>query len=280
MFCMKLIKWSALGLVGATAATFFLFGEHSGSYLSTMTTSVRDSIRGKIPMDFELKRAERLVADIEPQIQTCKRDVARAEVELTELDAEIETIDGVVTRDERKLKAGRDVLVGSTGTAVYELAGRQYDRTRVELDMMRTLEAHRANVNILKSKRSLRTRQAQAVEAARLRLDAVRAQKSRLEDQIASLKIQKKQLDAMAASSTRFDLDDSALSKAKEVLTRVKKELDVAQRVIEDDVFHAEGIVVSVPEGVNVVQEIEAFFAESTPAPTKPEGGLRVVEVK
>lgn len=280
MFCMKLIKWSALGLAGAAAATFFVFGEHTGSYISTMTSSVRDNVRGKIPMNFELKRAERLVADIEPQIQTCKRDVARAEVELTELDAEIEAIGETVVRDERKLKAGRDVLVSATGSAVYELAGRQYDKTRVELDMMRTLEAHRANLNIFKSKKALRTRQAEAVEAARTRLDAVRAQKSRLEDQIASLKVQKQQLDAMAASSTRFDLDDSALSKAKEVLARVKKELDIAQKVIEDDIFHADGIAVAMPEGVNVVQEIEAFFAETEQAPAKASTGLHIVEIK
>jgi chromosome segregation ATPase len=278
---MKLIKWSALGLAGTAAAAFFLFGEHTTSYIGTMASSVRENVRGKIPVEFELKRAERLVADIEPQIDGCKRDVARAEVELTELDHEIENIDATVGRDERKLKAGREVLASASGDAVYELAGRHYDRSRVELDMMRTLEAHRANVNILKSKKALRSRQAQAVEAARARLDAVRAQKTRLEDQIASLKIQKRQLDAMSATSHRFDLDDSALSKAKELLTRVKKELDVAQRVIEDDLYHAEGIAFAVPEGVNVVKEIDEFFAEASGAPAAPKPPmLEVVEVK
>jgi hypothetical protein len=42
------------------------------------------------------------------------------------------------------------------------------------------------------------------------------------------LKTQKAQLDALAAGSKRFDLDDSNLSKAKEVLAEVKKRLDVA----------------------------------------------------
>jgi hypothetical protein len=119
---------------------------------------------------------------------------------------------------------------------------------------------HKNNVTILRSKKALRDRQTQAVEAARARLDTVRAQKTRLEDQIASLKIQKQQLDATAAASQRFDLDDSALSRAKEVLARVKKELDIAQRVIEHDLYHAQGIATELPAGLDVVKEIDEFF--------------------
>lgn len=266
MVCFKLIKWAALGLAGTAAATFFVFGDHTTSYLGTVASSVRESVRGRIPVDFEIKRAERLVGEIDPQIEGCRRDVARAEVELSELDQQIEELGQAVGRDERKLKAGREVLSGGTAAEpVYELAGRRYNRQRVELDLVRTLEVHKNNVTILRSKKALRERQTQAVEAARTRLDTVRAQKSRLEDQIASLKIQKQQLDATSAASQRFDLDDSALSKAKEVLARVKKELDIAQRVIEDDLYHAQGIAMELPEGVDVVKEIDEFFG-ATPS--------------
>ncbi len=275
MVCFKLIKWTALGLAGSAAAAFFVFGEHTGSYLGTVASSVRESVRGKIPVDFELKRAERLVSEIEPQIENCRRDVARAEVELADLEQQIEDLGGAVGRDERKLKAGREVLSSSTTVQpVYELAGKRYDRQRVELDLARTLEVHRNNVTILRSKKALRDRQTQAVDAARSRLDAVRSQKSRLEDQIASLKIQKQQLDAMAATSSRFDLDDSALSRAKEVLGRVKKELDIAQRVIEDDLYHAQGITVELPAGLDVVKEIDNFFAEGDS--TTPSGPAKL----
>lgn len=271
MVCFKLIKWAALGLAGTAAAAFFVFGDHTSSYLGTVASSVRESVRGKIPVEFELKRAERLVAEIDPQIESCRRDVARAEVELADLDQDIEQLGQAVEQDERKLKAGREVL--SNGTAaqpVYTLAGKHYNRQRVELDLVRTLEVYKNNVTILRSKKALREKQTQAVEAARTRLDAVRAQKSRLEDQIASLKIQKQQLDATAAASRRFDLDDSALSKAKEVLSRVKKELDIAQRVIEDDLYHTQGIVMELPVDVDVVKEIDEALAEVPAAAVAP----------
>jgi chromosome segregation ATPase len=219
-----LIKWTALGLAGTAAAGYFVFGEHTTSYLGTMASSVRESVRGKIPVDFELKRAERLVDEIEPQIESCRRDVARAEVELADLDQQIEEMTHAVGRDERKLKAGREVLSSSATTQpVYELAGKRYDRQRVELDLVRTLEVHKNNVTILRSKRALRDRQTQAVDAARSRLDAVRSQKSRLEDQIASLKIQKQQLDAMRRR--RIDSISTTLRSA-----RRRKSLDGSRR--------------------------------------------------
>jgi chromosome segregation ATPase len=262
--CFKLIKWTALGLVGAVGGGYLVFGDHAVSYLGTAASSVRESVRGKIPVEFELKRAERLVAEIEPQIDTCKRDVARAEVELVDLDQQIEELGGVVTRQERKLRAGREVLASEQSTASYEAGTRLSDLSRVEMDLSRTLEAHRGNVALLRGKTALRDRQAQAVEAARSRLDSVRNQKGRLEDQIASLKVQKRELDAMTASSHRFDLDDSALSKAKEVLSRVKTELDIAQKVVEDDLFHAGRGNGPVPTAAEIVKEIDQFFAEGS----------------
>ncbi|HLU37958.1 MAG TPA: hypothetical protein VK081_01145 [Planctomycetota bacterium] len=272
MVCFKLIKWTALGLAGTAAAAYFVFGEHTASYVGTMASSVRDTVRGKIPVEFEIKRAESMVRDIEPQIEACRRDVARAEVELAELEQQIEELTRAVTRDERKLKAGREVLAGGTNAEpVYELAGRRYDRHRVEVDLARTLEVHKNNVTILRSKTALRDRQAQAVDAARARLEAVRTQKNRLEDQIATLKIQKQTIDAMAASSShRFDFDTSALSKAKEVISKVKKELDIAQRIIEEDLFQAQGAITEVPAGMDVVKEIDAFFAEQSAAAVAP----------
>ncbi len=67
--CFKLIKWAAIGIVAVAGVGYFVFGEHLGSYAQTMTNSVRESVRGKIPIEFELKRASRLIRAIEPEIK-------------------------------------------------------------------------------------------------------------------------------------------------------------------------------------------------------------------
>ena len=69
-------------------------------------------------------------------------------------------------------------------------------------------------------------------------------------------------LEALAAQSKRFNLDDSALSQAKEVIATVKKRLDVAQRMLENDmVFQGEDPAEVAVEQRNVLKEINELFA-------------------
>lgn len=270
MFCKRLIKWTLIGGVGAAASGLFLFGDHAFSYLNTAADSIREEVSDQIPLEFELRRADALIREIEPQITEGKRQVAQAEVELSNLETEVARLENAVERGESKLR---------TVTAKYQGKGNQADAVRtagftpvkyagyrVELDLERTFEVYKNNMALLEGKRALIERQAKAVTAARLHLDAVRSEKAKLVDLIATLKTQKKQLDALAASSRQFELDDSALGRAKEVLAHVKKRLDVQQRLIEDDIYFESGGTHS-DEGRtanrDIVGEIREFFGDS-----------------
>ena len=278
----KLIKWSVIGTVVVGSLGYFMFGEHLGSYAETATNALRESVRGKIPIEFELKRAGRLIKEIEPEITECKRDVARAEVELEHLVTQVARLEKRVSRQEGKLKSGC-TLLGAATPASYELSGRHYSRRRIELDLERTFEAYKNNKALLKGKKMLIERQSTAVEAARGKLDAVRAEKVRLDHTIATLKAQSRQVEALAASSQRFDLDDTALSKAKEVLAKVKMRLDVAQKMIEDDIYFTEGIQPDMTPNRDIVKEISQHFSEPVAADGKKlteRGSVRGVETR
>jgi hypothetical protein len=259
---LKLVKWTLIGVVTASAAGWFVFGDGLFSYFTTIAGSVRDSVRGQVPVEFELKRAERLIRDIEPQILGCKRDVAQAEVNLDNLRNDVERLEKSVGTSEQKLKHGAAWLTAETKPDI-RLAGRPMSRQRVELDLERTLQNHRNNTELLRGKRALIQHQEIALAAAREKLDAVRSEKARLEDLIATMKTQKAQIDALAAGSIRFDLDDSALSKAKELLAEVKNRLDVAQKMIADDMYFGAGIETTPAAVVDVVGQIERYFAEN-----------------
>ena len=81
------------------------------------------------------------------------------------------------------------------------------------------------------------------------------------------------QVDALVASNRRFDLDDSNLGRATEVLTKVKKRLDVTQKMIEEDLFYAEGISEDNAPKRDILKEISMQFAddanEANAAPKK-----------
>ena len=55
---LKLIKWTLIGVTTFGAAGYFVFGDHFGSYFSTISDSVRQSVRDRIPVHVEIKRAE------------------------------------------------------------------------------------------------------------------------------------------------------------------------------------------------------------------------------
>jgi len=265
MFC-KAFKMLFLtgAVLGGTG--FLLFGTNLGSYLGTMASSVKESVVGAIPVDFEIKRAEGLIQKIDPQIDNCRRDVARAQVELEELNTSVGKLEEVTAGEEKKLKSGARLL-SSEGAPEYVLASDTQTRRRYEHELQRTMDSYRNNTAILKTKRALIERQTQAVTVANQRLAAVRAEKENLIDQVRVLKTQQHWIQTMAANQKRFDLDDSALSQAREALTQVQKRLDVAQKMLENDMIaESDDPVAKSEPGRDVVKEIREHFG----APTAP----------
>ena len=257
----KTLQWMLLSGAVLGGAGFLFFGTAFPSYLGTMAGSVRESVAGQIPIDLELRRAENLIRQIDPQIDHCKRDLANAEVELDRLQESVTGLEKVVDGEEKKLKVGARLLSGDGSNEVV-LASDVGARRRVTIDLQRTKDSYVNNVAILKAKRSLIERQTKAVDAAKQKLLAVRTEREALEDQVRALKTQQQQVEAMAATSQRFDLDSTALSQAKEVISTVKKRLDVAQRMLENDmVFQGDDPLGATAEPRNVVREIEELFA-------------------
>lgn len=256
----KTFKMLLIGSVVLGGAGFLFLGTDFPSYVSTAASSVRESVTGSIPVEIELKRAEGLIRQIDPQIQTCKRDLAQAEVALEDLQESVAHLEEVVTAEEKKLKVGAALLRDGDETGI-RLASDWGARRRVSADLARTKDSFVNNMAILKTKRALIERQTRAVEAAQERLAAVRYERAALEDQVQALKTQQLHVEAMAASSDRFDLDSTALSQAKEVIANVRKRLDVAQRMLENDLaFEGDPIDSDITER-DVVQEIDELFS-------------------
>lgn len=269
---LKPVKWMILTGAAVGGAGLLLFGTDFGSYLGTMASSVRESVQKQIPVDLEIKRAEKLICAIDPQIQSCKLDVARAEVELDRLHESVATLEQKVASEEKKLKGGAMLLSGDGATS-YQLASDHLGRRRVELDLQRTLDSYRTNQEILKTKRTLIQRQSEAVAVANQRLEAVRAEKENLEDQVRKLKTQQQWIETMAASSKHsFQLDASALSQAKAALEKVQERLDVTQKMLEKDmVFYGDEQLGSGQPSRDVLREIHETLGAAPPAPNMVE---------
>jgi len=271
----KTIK--TLFLTGAVlgGTGFLMFGTDLGSYLGTMAASVKEGVEDQIPIDFELRRAEGLIREIDPQIRNCKRDLARAEVDLEELQGSVRALDKVVIDEERQLKRGASLLTGEAVNASnvsFVLADDRGTRRRVERNLQRTMDSYHNNMAILQTKRALIERQTEAVEVAKQRLMSVRAEKENLADQVQALRTQKQMIETLAAGQQRFHLDDSALSQAKEALNKVKKRLDIAQKMLENEVlWHGDPAIAEDTDPTrDVVKEIHEHFGGSATGASTP----------
>ena len=255
----KTLKMLLIGGVALGGAGFLFLGTDFPGYLGSVASSVRERVADQIPVELELRRAEDLIRQIDPQIQSCKRDLARAEVELEDLQSSVVHLEEVVAAEAKKLRVGANLLREARDHGVHLASDFSAER-RVSADLGRTKDSYVNNVAILDTKRALIERQTRAVGAAKDRLAAVRYERAALEDQVRALKTQRMQVEALAATSDRFDFDSTALSEAKEVIAGVRKRLDVAQRMLENDMAFA-GEPVDVPLAArDVLGEIDELF--------------------
>ncbi|HHI79846.1 MAG TPA: hypothetical protein ENK02_07675 [Planctomycetes bacterium] len=252
---------------------YLTFGTSMGSYAKTAFGDLRGKIKKAVPVDFELRRAHGLIREIDPEINSARRDVARAEVELENLEEEIRNLKTAITEGEAKIGRqrkflaqlprmnGDSVLTVNISSAGVQLTSKAPLAQRVRRDLARTFDLYRNQKELLRSKLTLVSRQRRVLEAARSKLDSVRAERAKLEDMISSLEAKKKQLDAMAAAAKRFDLDTSALGEARKVLADIRKRLDVTKKIIEEDMFLVTGTP-SEEDGPqrDILEEVDRYF--------------------
>jgi predicted nucleic acid-binding Zn-ribbon protein len=218
----------------------------------------------------EIRRAEGLIRQIDPQIETCKRDLARAEVDLEELAESVARLEKTVASDERRLRAGVERLKAEPKVVALASSSSGDAMRRTQAGLERAKDSYVNDAAMLKTRRALVERQTKAVVAARERLEAVRLERAALDDQLHMLRTQRLHLEALAAASHRCEIDDSALGRAKEALTGIKKRLDVAQRVLENDLaFHGEPAAAPTASR-DIVREIDELFAGEANAAAAP----------
>jgi DNA repair exonuclease SbcCD ATPase subunit len=263
----KFIKLTLLSAVVIGAGSYFVFGKNAFSYAETAFNDIKGSVKSNVPIDFELRRARNLIEKIDPEIQDARRDVARAEVEFETLQGDIRRLDDAIAKNETKVHRLRGFLEDSSSGAVPASFGtRQLPPVGIiRSDLARTFDLYKNQIELRDSKKRLVERQAKVLEAARTKLHAVRTERQNVADLVEKLETRKRQLDAMAATARRFDIDTSALGEARELLSEIKKRLDVSQKMIQESVYYG----AELPEndlGRDVAAEVDQFFGQGQTA--------------
>jgi DNA repair exonuclease SbcCD ATPase subunit len=233
------------------------------SYFTTAINDVRTSVRGKVPLEFELKRARNLIRQIDPQVRESRRDVARSEVAMEHLKAEIQGLQAAVANGEVKVRRLRSAISGGQFTPASFRS--EFAEVKMRQDLIRSFDLMKSRARLLKSKETLYARQMQVLTAAREKLMAIRSEKQNLEDLVTNLDAQKRSNDAMAAAARNFTWDTSPLGKARKLLDSIETRLRVQQKLIQEDLYEVAGIPEQTDEvHRDILKEVDKFIDAGT----------------
>lgn len=213
-----------------------LLGPGFFSYLRTSAVSVRESVQGSVPIEFELRRAKEMIDQILPELQAQVRMIAQEEVEIAGLESEVSDSRNRLDREQRELAGIREQM--RTQLVSYREGERNMTRTQMTEQLARRFERYKSGQLALASKERLLEKRNESLNAALSTLDSMRHRKAELEHKVEALAAQARLLEASKLESG-LPVDGSELSSADQLLQQIETRLAVAERVLdhEQDLF-------------------------------------------
>jgi chromosome segregation ATPase len=267
MIC-KMIK---VGVVGTAAALLLggaVFGTDLGSYLRSSTRAVTSAVKDNVPVEFELRRARDMLDDIIPEMHANIRQIAEQEVEIASLKAEITDSDKALAEAKGKVAKVRDCLA-SPGSS-FSIGQVVYSRDELKDDLARRFERTKEAELALAGKRRLLSNREKSLQAAMQMFERTRTARADLESKISALESQYK-LVQMASVGSGVQVDHSKLAQTEKLISDIKKQLDVAERVLAHKAKFVDPIPVeSTVNEKDLLSEVDSYLA---PHPTQQAKG-------
>jgi predicted nucleic acid-binding Zn-ribbon protein len=248
-----------------------LFGTDAFSYLTTSAKKFRSEVKANIPLDFEVERARNMVAELIPDIQKNMHVIAQEEIEVEDLHDQI-------ARSEKNLNAERQkllVLRGDLGNVEgkFHYYARPASPKEVKTELARRFERFQTAEATLKAKKQMLEAREKSLVAAREKLSGMFAAKRDLEVQVQNLEARLKMLQA-AQTTSQFNFDDSQLSRCKKTIQELRKRLDVAERMLDQDGKLVDSLTDEPEVAEDIAEQIDRYFGATKDMPVNNRASL------
>ena len=249
----KILILSAVG-VGSTIA---LASTGAWSYMKCGIRTASDTVRDSVPIDWEIKRARQMIEDLKPEIARNLQVVAREEVGVQRLAAEIKTKETHLTKSRSDITRLKGDL--ESGSVKFVYAGRSYSQVQVKEDLsnrFKQFQVHEETTSKLNQVLSAREKN---LEAARRKLDGMLAAKKELEVEVENLQARVTMVE-VAQTTSPVSIDDSHLSSTRQLLDDIRTRIDVAERMSVSEGALEGTIQLDEPTSENLLEEIADYF--------------------
>ncbi len=254
---------------GATAVMLLLallFGSDATSYVTTSVASVRDSVKNSVPVEFELERARQEISDITPEIRKNMEIIAREEVKIEKLEANIIQFEEKLAEDEKSIKRLNADLASGVEYVVYH--GIEYSSNDVKRDLTNRFDEFKTDNETLANLKKLHVTRMDNLKTVRNRLASMQASQRKLRVEIESLAARNKMIE-VTKSASEFEIDDSQLAKANALLENLDSRLSTEEKLSHVSNQSLDRIPVETEATADILDEVTSYFESTKPATSK-----------
>jgi hypothetical protein len=243
---------------GVALLGVLLVGRDLFSYVRTSAGYVSDAVQEAVPIEFQVDRARGLIADLVPEVRKNMHVIAKEEVEVARLDEQIADSRTRLKKEKEQLLRLKNDLTGGRGEFTY--AGRSYTSDEVRTDLANRFERYKTAEATLGSLTEIRGARQRSLSAARQKLEGMLASKRQLQVEVENLEA-RVQMVAAAKATSAYQFDDSRLGRVKELVSSLRSRLQVAEKLVNAEVYYHDEIPVDKATPENIVEQVTEHFA-------------------
>jgi hypothetical protein len=219
---------------------------------------VTDAVQESVPVEFQVDRARGMIQDLVPEVRKNMHVIAKEEVEVQRLDEQIAESRTRLAKEKEQLLRLKGDLASGKGPFTY--AGRSYTADEVRTDLAHRFERYKTGEATLASLTEIRGARQRSLTAARQKLEGMLASRRQLQVEVENLEA-RVQMIAAAKATSAYQFDDSRLGRVKELVTGLRSRLEVAEKLVNAEVYYHDEIPVDKATPENIVEQVSEHFA-------------------
>lgn len=228
-----------------------------GSYARCAWNYVTDSAGDAIPLEWEIKRARQMITDLQPEIQNNARQIAREKIEVVKLERQLVQTDSRLAKAQDEIERLSSDLRDDSSSYTY--GGKTYTSVQVKSDLSSRFKRFKTRQETSeKLGKMLAARQA-SLRSAGERMEAMLDARRQLEVEVENLQARLGAL-RVAQTSSELNLDDSALSRSRELLDEIATRIDVEEETMNVDVEYFGEIDLEEPSDESLLDDVSAYL--------------------
>ena len=241
------------------------------SYARCGVNWLKDSSSDAMPLEWELKRARQMIADLKPEIEVNAKRIAREKVEVARLDKQLNETETRLAKAQTDIERLTDDLKSDNN--YYTYGDRTYTSVQVKNDLgnrFKRFKTRRGTADKLEQMLSARQ---SSLRAAHERMETMLSVKSQLEVEVENLQARLGAL-RVAQTSSQLNLDDSQLARTRYLLDEIATRIDVEEEVVSVDVEYFGEIDLDQPSDEDLIDQISVYFDDN-----KADGSLVAIQL-